>query len=558
MAEPTTEERTAPAAPNHQPGLRALGRWAWGALTSMRTALILLFLLAIAAIPGSLVPQRPVTPIQVNDFIADNPTLGPIYDRLGFFDVYSSPWFSAIYLLLLVSLIGCIVPRIGVYAKALRRQPPAAPARLNRLPVSATVTLNDPSALSAIADELRRRRFRVATTDTTVSAERGYLRELGNLVFHLSLTLILVGVAVGSLWGYKGNAIVVEGYGFANNLSQYDDITAGARFSETDLKPFAITVNSFHAEFETGPVQHGAARVFTADVTVTDHPGAEPRNEALEVNHPVTVGSTQVHLSAHGYAPVVEVRDGEGNVAFSGPVVFLPQDGMFTSLGVIKAPDARPDRLAFEGFFLPFATVDDQGPRSIFPDAIAPELFLNVWHGPPKEVESGTPENVYTLDTTGLEQVSRDGDALRLRLKPGTEVVLPDDLGTVAFIGWHRWVKLQVSEQPGVPVIVAGVAIAIVGLLLSLFIRPRRIWARLTPTGEAGDGHTLSVGGLDRADARLGLVEEVQALVDLFPDAQDAADPGRARPAERDRLVAEDAIMDDDGQPSASDAGKDN
>jgi cytochrome c biogenesis protein len=69
-------------------------------------------------------------------------------------------------------------------------------------------------------------------------------------------------------------------------------------------------------------------------------------------------------------------------------VVMLPQDSNFTSLGAIKAPDARPERLAFEALFLPTAVLNDQGPHSIFPDALNPALFANVWYGPPK-VETG-------------------------------------------------------------------------------------------------------------------------------------------------------------------------
>lgn len=111
-------------------------RLLWTQLTSMRTALILLFILALAAIPGSFVPQRPVNPIRVSDFIAENPVLGEWYERLGLFDVYGSPWFAAVYLLLYISLVGCIVPRIGVYLRALRTPPPRTPARLDRLPAS--------------------------------------------------------------------------------------------------------------------------------------------------------------------------------------------------------------------------------------------------------------------------------------------------------------------------------------------------------------------------------------------------------------------------------------
>jgi len=77
----------------------------------MRTALILLLLLGIAAIPGSLFPQRTQNPIQVKQYFVNNPDTARFLDQLSLFDVYGSPWFSAIYLLLFISLIGCVVPR---------------------------------------------------------------------------------------------------------------------------------------------------------------------------------------------------------------------------------------------------------------------------------------------------------------------------------------------------------------------------------------------------------------------------------------------------------------
>ena len=114
--------------------LRELLRWSWRQLTSMRTALVLLLLLALAAVPGSIVPQQGVDSIKTARWQDDHPKLTPVYDRLGLFDVYSSPWFAAIYLLLMVSLAGCIVPRCFQYARNVRSVPPAAPRNLARMP----------------------------------------------------------------------------------------------------------------------------------------------------------------------------------------------------------------------------------------------------------------------------------------------------------------------------------------------------------------------------------------------------------------------------------------
>ncbi|MCW2606268.1 MAG: ResB family protein, partial [Frankiales bacterium] len=77
-------------------------RRAWRQLTSMRTALLLLFLLALGSVPGGFLPQRSLGPANVEQYLQDHPTLGPVLDRLSLFDVFASPWFAAVYLLLFV------------------------------------------------------------------------------------------------------------------------------------------------------------------------------------------------------------------------------------------------------------------------------------------------------------------------------------------------------------------------------------------------------------------------------------------------------------------------
>ena len=109
-----------------QPKLGFTGwmRWGWRQLTSMRTALVLLLLLAIAAIPGSIVPQRGADPNGVSQYRTDHPDLSPTLDGLQLFVEYTSAWFSAIYILLFISLIGCVIPRTTHHFKALRARPP--------------------------------------------------------------------------------------------------------------------------------------------------------------------------------------------------------------------------------------------------------------------------------------------------------------------------------------------------------------------------------------------------------------------------------------------------
>ena len=119
----------------------AVWRWlrnTWRQLTSMRTALVLLFLLALASVPGSVLPQRSVSAGERRHrFYERHPDLAPTLDRLGAFDVFGSPWFSAIYLLLFTSLVGCIVPRIRDHVAGAAACPGARAPATDRLPAHA-------------------------------------------------------------------------------------------------------------------------------------------------------------------------------------------------------------------------------------------------------------------------------------------------------------------------------------------------------------------------------------------------------------------------------------
>ncbi|HEY3002996.1 MAG TPA: cytochrome c biogenesis protein ResB [Kribbellaceae bacterium] len=517
-------------------GSAGLARWAWRQLTSMRTALVLLFLLALGAVPGSLVPQTAIDPVKVADFTAAHPALGRWYDRLGLFDVYRSPWFSAIYLLLFVSLVGCVVPRLATYLKAVRARPPRPPRNLDRLPGYARfeTDASGDDVLERARDALRARRFRIEEYDGALGAERGYLREAGNLLFHFALLVVLVGVAWGSLFGYRGTVLVVVGNGFSNSIAQYDDFTPGRVFSPDDLPPFSLTVRDFTAKFETSGPQRGAAREFDAPITYQTAPDQPERSYDLRVNHPLEVGGTMVHLLGHGYAPRITVRDGNGDVAFSGPAPFLPQDGNFASFGVVKAPDARPESLGLEGFFLPTAVMDDvRGPVSVFPDALNPVLVMTAYHGKPV-AETGRPQSVYQLDKSVLTQFGDGkGDKLRFSLQPGQSFKLPDGRGTVTFDSYDRWVKLQVSHTPGTSLALGGILLAIAGLMASLFIRPRRTWVRVASVG----GRTVvEVAGLDRSadhGAGHGLATEVESLAQALREPPTAPDAQAAREQEQ-------------------------
>lgn len=511
------------------PALGPLGllRWAWNQLTSMRTALFLLLLLAVAAVPGSLFPQRPANPAVVTQYLEDNPETGPWLDRFQLFDVYSSVWFSAIYLLLFISLIGCVLPRARAHYRAMRSKPPRTPKRLSRLPEYGTLALPASSGLSAsdavrdAAKLLRRRGYRVDVRDLdtdrpSVGAERGFAKEIGNLVFHTALIGVLGGVAAGGLFGYSGQKIVVEGESFVNTLVGYDSFTPGSSFTEETLSPYSLTLDKFNVTFDRESETHrGQPLDFSAEMTVKDSPDGTERSEVLKVNDPLTLGGSRIYLVGNGYAPVVTVRDGEGNIALQGPVIAVPSDGMYTSLMVIKVPDAKPDQLGFVGFFLPTAMVAEGSDVAFSgdPDPYNPQLNLNAYYGD-LGLDEGVPSNVYVLETDDLTPLNnRDLDAGGIVLGAYQTYDLPDGKGSITFDGIKRYAALDIHYDPAKIWVLGFAVLSLSGLAASLFLARRRIWVR---AGNHPDGRVMVEYGLLARGEDPRLVSESKAIRELL------------------------------------------
>ncbi len=516
----TTETRPAPSTePDpRRPGwgnwLVGLARGLWRQLTSMRTALVLLFLLAVASIPGSVLPQSNVAIEQVQNFYREHPTLAPWLEKVDGFNVFGSPWFAAIYLLLFTSLVGCVVPRLRDHYRAIRSMPPNVPARLDRLPQHATVEDFDGDA-SAVAAALRKRRWRVVVRDDTVSAEKGYLKETGNLVFHCSLLAVLTAVALGSWYGWHGNRILVTGQdsGFCNSLQQYDEAKLGPRVDEGKLPPFCVTLDDFEATFQTS----GQPKQFRASVTVE---GDGPTHTAsFSVNDPLRLDGASVYLLGHGYAPILRYTDRFGKTQTKeGP--FLSIDGMQTSTGAISFPDSNVDpvtgkrdpslQMGFDGIYMPTAPAQAPFLRSEFPAENNPGLLLTAYRGN-LGLDAGIPSSVYRLDQTQI-------DAGRLKpvgegklLKPGETWTL-DDGSSVQFVGTKKFVTLSVRHDPGQGIALVAAVLALGGLMGSLFGKRRRIFFRLTSPSPTSSSRLLEAGGLPRTDYP-GFAEEFASTV---------------------------------------------
>jgi cytochrome c biogenesis protein len=522
--------------------LIALARNTWRGLTSMRTALVLLFLLALAALPGALLPQYSLNPERVRTYQQQHPDLSRVLDRLGFFEVFASPWFAAIYLLLFISLVGCVLPRTVEYARQLRKVPVAIPRNLARLPHHASAVSDAATPDEVIAAARRRLRgWRIAERPEpggvrTLSAERGYLREAGNLVFHVALLGLLVSFAIGKLVGYEGQVIVLaNGSQFCNSGPlAYDSFRPGLSVDGTELDPFCVRIDNFTPTY----LSNGQPRQFRADISYQNrHDLAENDSAAgerdgpwrpyqLQVNDPLRIGGSRVYLLGHGYAPEFTVTFPDGQQR-TGITQWRPVDSAtqlaegttkFDPPGVTDDAQRRTRQLAITGLFAPTAAFQGTLLTSGFPDLRDPAVAIDVLQGDLGN-NSGRGQSIFSIDQSMVDS-GRLKQVARQNLRPGEQLTLPDGT-TVHFDGVTRFVSLQVSYDPAQLWVLGFAVLVLGGLGLSLSVKRRRFWVRATPAGP--DGIVIELGGLARTEAA-GYGEEFDRI------AVDLLSPGSPRP----------------------------
>ncbi len=511
-------------------------RTPWRRLTSMRTALILLFLLALGAVPGSLLPQRPLDPTKTSNYITSHGAWGTFLDRIGMFDVFGSVWFAAIYLLLFISLVGCLIPRIRVHARAVARKPLPAPRNLSKLPESGRFDVEvAPDTYAASARETLGRRWRVAERRedggvVTLSAEKGYSRETGNLVFHVALLVALVLIAIGRLYTYEGLRIVDQGTGYCNNVGNYDTWKPGRFAAEGKVTPapFCLNVDKFTATYSSS----GEPREFAAKVAYQtyqpDGTKAATKRSTISVNHPLRLKGDRVYLTGHGYAPTITVRMPNGTTQ-TRIADFLPTNATtLYSEGVYKIPgNGSTTDIGISGFFAPSPVEQANGSiGSSSAKVDHPVLGVFVYEG--NLNATGLPESVYSLDHSKMKQIGAEN------LVIGQTKTLSNGV-QITFNGWTPWVNLQVSHDPAQGYLLGAALAMVIGLAASLGVRRRRVWLRVGPDDT---GATLvRVGGLARSDSG-NFTGEFATLLERLRAAGSTATTTSQRLEDRDVIHA--------------------
>jgi cytochrome c biogenesis protein len=482
-----------PDRPSRRPGLGDTLRQAWREYRSMRTALVLLVVLAAASILGSLFPQEGVSPQRVDQYFVDHPALAPVLERLGLFDVFGSAWYMAIYLALLGALVACLVPRSRALARVLRSRPPRGGdlARYRTRAAFDTPAAPD-QAMAAARRVLRRNRFRVAEYSegsgeprggapvgrVELAGEKGYLREAASMLFHVSLLVLLVGLAYGKGYGYRGQAAIVEGETWANARVGYDSFSPGRFFGPERLAPFQLRLedftNSFHPDM--------TPREFTSRLTALDLDGRELQSQRVAPNRPMTVHGVRIFQSDYGYVPVVGVRDKDGKELLAPQEVLTLRDpGSEVSNGAVKVTRPRPQVGLQVVLFTGLRTAPDCPDGADFcndPRLDRPVLVVLAYQG---DLQANRAQSVFSLDQSRLERL---GDR-PLLLVPGQTKRLANGM-SVSFTGIKQYSVFTLARDPGVPVVAVAAALLLAGLVPSLYVTRRRVWVRAVPAGAGG------------------------------------------------------------------------
>jgi cytochrome c biogenesis protein len=500
----------------------------WRTLRSMRTALVLLGMLAGAAVIGSLIPQVPNSEPRVVSYLRDHRFFGDLFLRIGFFDVFGSWWFRLIAVLLFTSLVMCLLPRTRAALRAARQRPLHA-REIDSFPQYAVRNVSaDPEiAIERSRKALRRKRFRVDRSGFALAAEKGSLRELGSLLFHWSLLVILVGAVYGKGTGYSGYAVVVEGQTFTDAAANYDqDIRYGSFFSG-HFTGAQIKLTDFSASFDASATATG----FVSHVDLLNPDGAFARTADVSINHPANFDGLRIFQFAFGWAPVVEVRQG-GRVLYSGPVLTTttpdpPPKGVpqlaLPWQGVVKLPSAQPVPVGIQLELWPdtaaFIRFQQTGVPQVMTRANAPFIQFQVWSGPLID------PSIRSLDTSpmdkGAASVVGQGQVVDLTTGRcvGTGNACEPDAGdhpTISFPSLRQYSVFLITRDPGVPIVLLGAILILLGLLPALYTSRRKVWIRAEPSAE---GTTLRVGGF-ALQRKMQFEEEFAKLVADLEDEQ--------------------------------------
>ncbi len=415
----------------------------WHTLTSVRLALILILLIAIATLAGTLLDQVPAS-------VASDPTaharwldglrgrygvFTDVMDRAQLFNVFGSIWFRGLIALLVANIIVCTINRWpSIRSQVFTPRVRMNPAYFDRARVGASfnVTLDTPVAAAAVKKGLRRAGYRALTDDgesVAMYADRFRLSRLGTFLTHLSLVLILVGAIMGTLFGWKDDQfIVAEG--------------------TTQPVPLAKNISVKLEQFEDEWYPDGAPKDYSSQLVIYDN-GKEVKTGTTRVNSPLVYKGIAFNQSFYGQVAILQVKDASGNEIMnqSVPLAWTSTSGN-RPIGFVDVPNTD-----YKAYIV----------------------------GP----EPGTYDQAVPLGGVRLELYGKEGNLVDIKDLQRNQDVQSNGL-TFRFLREGRFTGLKVVKDPGVNIVWIASALMVIGLVMVFWFPHRRMWALVSPRADGG------------------------------------------------------------------------
>ncbi len=404
---------------------------------SLKLTIFLFLFLAATSILGTLIPQG-LSPERYQELYS--PRLFSIFDFFSAFDMYHSWWFTLLLVMLSANVVFCTFQRIPrIWRLTFRGNKIIDDSIFESSPIRKTIALqkNLPGIEQQSADIIK---TLVATPVKDekdgriyLFAEKGRWSRLGMILVHLSIIFILAGGLIGTIWGFNGQMLIVEG-------EQSDTVTL---FGDAGMKKldFSVLCSDFTIDF----YETGMPKEYRSEVTIIEGE-KKPISESIRVNHPLKHGGIKFCQATYGIAGVKNFQIVAKNIT--------TKDESILQLNMMKKV-RLPESDTFFAIAKFSPDYEGRGPA-----------VLGV------VIEPDKPHDIFWIF----------GDDGKINnQKEGNFTFMLKDFEKIYYTG------IQVSRDPGVPLVWFGFLTILAGFILSLFLTHRKMWIRISENENGGE-----------------------------------------------------------------------